>query len=385
MTGPATMDNGGALHAAAIAVRDFTFGGSVEKITNFGSGNVNDTFLVQLTGSGEKIILQRINDKVFHRPALIMENLRTVADHVAGRMRRDRSMAGRRWELIRIFQSRDGRDYVVDEQGGCWRGIAFVAGAVGYEKMAGPEQAMEAGRALGLFHRLLSDLPPELLHDTLPGFHSTPGYLHHYDAIVAAVDPYYSAAGRFCAAVIARQRHRAAVLEDACRRNVLQRRIMHGDPKISNILFDEVTGRAIAMIDLDTVKPGLVHYDIGDCLRSCCNPLGEDPVDSDQVYFDLELARLILTGYLEEAGVFLAEYDIVYLYDAIYLLAFELGLRFFTDYLAGNVYFKTNHPEQNLSRAVVQFALAASIEKQEEDIRTMIARLTRKNKSREKI
>jgi Ser/Thr protein kinase RdoA (MazF antagonist) len=369
------MDNGGGLQDAAKAVKRFGFGDSVAGITRLKAGNVNDSFLVRLTGRDEKIILQRINDKVFQKPVLIMENLRTVADHVASRIRQDRSMAGRRWEVVRIFRSRDGRDYVVDAQHGCWRGIAFIAGAIGYEKVAGPEQAREAGRALGLFHRLVADLSPASLHDPLPGFHSTPGYLQHYDAVVATVDQQYSAASRFCAEFIARQRHRAAVLEDAACRKILPLRIIHGDPKLSNILFDIVTNRAIAMIDLDTVKPGLIHYDIGDCLRSCCNPLGEETGDIEQVYFDLDLARHILTGYLEEAGSMLTDGDIAYLYDAVYLLAFELGLRFFTDYLAGNVYFKIEHQEQNLSRALVQFALAASIEKQEEDIRNMIAAL----------
>jgi Ser/Thr protein kinase RdoA (MazF antagonist) len=375
MTGPATMDNGVGLQDAAIAVKGFGFGDSVAGIIRHGAGNVNDTFLVQLTGSGEKFILQRINGKVFHSPVLIMENLRTVADHVARRIRQDRGMAGRRWEMVRIFQTRDGRDYVVDEQGSCWRGITFIAGAVGYEKVVGPEQAREAGRALGLFHRLVADLPLEALHDTLPGFHSTPKYLQQYDAVAANVDQQNSPAGRFCAEFIARQRHRAAVLEDVVSSNVLQLRIMHGDPKLSNILFDEATGRAIAMIDFDTVKPGLIHYDIGDCLRSCCNPLGEEAGDHAQVYFDIDLARMILAGYVEEAGPMLTAGDIAYLYDAVFLLAFELGLRFYTDYLAGNVYFKIDHRGHNLSRALVQFALAASIEKQEEDFRHLIAEL----------
>lgn len=369
------MDNGCSLRDAAVAINGFGLGATVEKIARLDAGNVNDTFLVQLTGRGEKIILQRINEKVFHQPVLIMENLRTVSDHVSRRIRQDRSMAGRRWEMVRIYRARDGRDYVVDDQGGCWRGIAFVAGASGYEKVAGPEQAQEAGRALGLFHRLVADLSPKLLHDTLPGFHSTPGYLHHYDTIAAAVAGRRSSAGRFCTEFIARQRHRAFVLEDAKSSNALQLRIIHGDPKISNILFDDITGRAIAMIDLDTVKPGLIHYDIGDCLRSCCNPLGEEAGDGEQVYFDLDLGRMILTGYFEEAGPLLTDYDIAYLYDAVYLLAFELGLRFFTDYLAGNVYFKTDFPDQNLARAQVQFALAASIEKQAGDLRSMIADL----------
>jgi hypothetical protein len=363
------------MREVATAVNRFVFGGRVEQITELDGGNVNDTFLVRLADSDEKIILQRINGQVFQDPGLIMENLRTITEHVANRLKQDMTMAGHRWEMVRIYRARDGRDYVVDDQGEYWRAISYIADATGYDKVLGSDHAREAGRALGLFHRLLSDLKPEKLHDTLPGFHNTPGYLHHYDAIAAAHELQPSAAVRFCAEYIESKRHRASVLEDAVSNGKLQLRIMHGDPKISNILIDNKTSHPVAIIDLDTVKPGLIHYDIGDCLRSCCNPLGEETADYDRVAFDIELGRSILSGYFAEAGAFLTYHDIAYIYDGVYLLAFELGLRFFTDYLAGNVYFKTDHREHNLSRALVQFGLAASIEKQEGALQTMIADL----------
>jgi len=129
-------------------------------------------------------------------------------------------------------------------------------------------------------------------------------------------------------------------------------------------MLDTATGGAVALVDLDTVKPGLVHYDIGDALRSGCNPRGEETGDWEAVRFEPELCRAMFTGYLSQARDFLTETDYSYLYDAIRLLAFELGLRFFTDYLAGNVYFKARHPEHNLARALVQFKLTESIESQ---------------------
>ena len=134
-------------------------------------------------------------------------------------------------------------------------------------------------------------------------------------------------------------------------------------------MLDTATGRAVGLVDLDTVKPGLVHYDIGDCLRSGGNPLGEETEDWEMVRFEPELGRAMLHGYLSRARDFLTETDYAYLYDAIRLIAFELGLRFFTDYLAGNVYFKARHPEHNLARALVQFKLTESIESQETAIR----------------
>ena len=144
------------------------------------------------------------------------------------------------------------------------------------------------------------------------------------------------------------------------------------DPKANNFLFDLETGKAISMIDLDTVNAGLVQYDIGDCLRSGCNPLGEETEYWDKVFFDVDLCRAILGEYLSVTRGFLSGEDLDYIYHAVRLLAFELGLRFFTDYLEGNIYFKTRHAKHNLIRALVQFKLAESIEDQEKVIQSIL-------------
>ena len=151
--------------------------------------------------------------------------------------------------------------------------------------------------------------------------------------------------------------------------------LFRSDPKINNVMLDRSSGKAVALIDLDTVKPGLVHYDIGDCLRSCCNPLGEETTDLSGVVFDLPLAEAILEGYLAEAGSLLTAQEVALLPDAARLISFELGLRFFTDHLNGNVYFKARHPEHNLQRALVQFRLTASIEAQMAPLRSLVQRL----------
>jgi len=162
------------------------------------------------------------------------------------------------------------------------------------------------------------------------------------------------------------------VLEDAKADGRLPLRPIHGDPKVNNIMIDTTTGQAISMVDLDTVKPGLVHYDIGDCLRSCCNPAGEETERWEAVRFEPDLCQAILRGYLSLTRDFLTKNDYEYLYSAIRLIAFELGVRFLTDYLEGNVYFKVRHREHNLARALVQFKLTQSIESQEGPIRAMI-------------
>lgn len=164
----------------------------------------------------------------------------------------------------------------------------------------------------------------------------------------------------------------AATLQKALDSGELKLRMMHGDPKVNNIMIDDFTGKGTAMIDLDTVSPGLIHYDFGDALRSICNHAGEDEQNLSNVVFDLDLCAAFCKGYMAHARNFLTAADRSYLYDSIRLITFELGLRFFQDYLAGSVYFKIRQPEQNLNRARVQFRLCESIEARERPIRDLL-------------
>lgn len=356
---------------------------TIHQVESYGAGNVNDTFLVTLSThepliQADRFVLQRINQHVFRQPDLILVNMRIFTDAMRAQLAREANGAQRRWEVPLVIPTRQGQDYWVDEAGGFWRAISLIEHARTYAKIRDAAHAREAGYALGRFHRLISDLDPGQLHDTLPGFHITPGYLAEYDRVVAqlALAPEaQQPAVAYGQAFVAERRHWATVLEDARGQGRLTLRTMHGDPKVDNILIDDTTGQAVSIIDLDTVKPGLVHYDIGDCLRSCCNPAGEETTDLSSVVFDLDLCRDILAGYLNEAARFFTPYDYAHLYDAIRLITFELGLRFFTDHLAGDRYFKVKHPQHNLDRALVQFRLVEQIEAQEEAIRTIIAEL----------
>jgi Ser/Thr protein kinase RdoA (MazF antagonist) len=341
-----------------------------ERAEPFGSGNINDTYLIQAR-NGEKLILQRINQSVFPTPKLIMANMRAMMEHVA----RQPAPSVPRWELPNVVPAQDGQDYVIDPQGEFWRAITFIKGARTYPKVKDAQHAGEAGFALGTFQRLISELDVATLHDTLPGFHIMPHYLRQYDErpeTPPADDPCI----RYGTQVVADRRTWSTILQDACAVGQLRERPIHGDPKIDNIMIDDESGRAVGIIDLDTVKPGLVQYDIGDCLRSSCNPLGEDTLEIDQVTFELDLCESILKGYLTEVKEFYTPEDYGYLYDSVRVLAFEMGLRFFTDYLKGNVYFKIRYPEHNLNRALVQWHLMESIEAQEPQIRTMIRSLS---------
>jgi len=347
--------------------------GKVIAIEEYGNGNVNDTFLVTLDSKKEKhFILQRINTQVFRRPELVMLNMRTFSEHVRQRLQRAPLSPARRWEVVRVLMAEDGGDHWIDPGGSFWRGISFIDGAQSFDTIKDIEHAEEVGFALGMFHNLLSDLPSERLADTLEGFHITPRYLLHYDEVLAQNRPRKSLEVDYGLQFIKERRAWANVLEDAKGQGRLRLRPIHGDPKVNNVMMDNATGQAVSIVDLDTVKPGLVHYDIGDCLRSGCNPLGEETELWEMVRFDPELCQAILQGYLSLARDFLTEDDYEYLYDAVRLISFELGLRFFTDYLEGNVYFKANHQEHNLARALVQFKLTESIESQEKAIRSII-------------
>jgi Ser/Thr protein kinase RdoA (MazF antagonist) len=352
--------------------------GTVIDVHEYGKGNINDTFLVTLDSKAEKhVILQRLNTQVFRQPELVMRNMRTFTEHVRQRLQSSPPSPGRRWEVVRVLLAQDGQDHWLDPGGSFWRAISFIDGAQSFDTIEDIEHAREVGYALGMFHSLLSDLPTERLADTLEGFHITPRYLLHYDEVLEKKQTSKSPEVAYGLQFVSERRDWAHILEDARAQGRLRLRPIHGDPKVNNVMIDTGTGQAISIVDLDTVKPGLVHYDIGDCLRSGCNPLGEDTEQWEMARFDPELCQAILQGYLSLAKDFLTDNDYDYLYDATRLIAFELGLRYFTDYLEGNVYFKANHQEHNLARALIQFKLTESIESQETTIRVIIQDMSR--------
>jgi len=344
---------------------------TIAGIEPYGHGIIHDTYLVKPGSGADCFILQRINTRVFANPAAVMHNLRLVCTHMQERLQVSGSGVDAHWQTLQSKAARDGRDFFVAADGTFWRALSFIRDAVPLEHISCLHDAREAGRALGFFHWLTSDLDPGLLLETMPGFHNIAHYLQLYDEVMARHDE-AGEAGRFCREFIAARRRWAPVLENGRRENLLRLRVIHGDPKSKNIMVNRSSGKAVSIIDLDTVMPGLVLYDIGDCLRSCCNPAGEEIAALSAVRFDLELCRAVLTGYTGAAGKILTGGDFDFLFDAIRLIPFELGLRFYTDFMAGNVYFKVSRREQNLDRAMVQFKLLEGIEQQEDGIRAVI-------------
>lgn len=345
----------------------FDFGAAVVDVRPLGRGLINDTFLVTTDSPhGRHGVLQRINRRAFPRPELIVENLRALAQHAG-------TKANSGLRIPEIFAARDGKDFVLDPDGGFWRALGYICDSVTFETIATLAQAEATGTALGRFHALVSDLPVQRLHATRPTFHKTPFYYARYMEIAAKASISKNAELDWCDDFIDARRAIVSVLEDATQRGELTLRAIHGDPKLDNFLFDPQTGEALSLIDLDTVQPGLVHYDVGDCLRSCANPVGESPKNLDDVRFDLDIARAVLTSYLAQARRFLTRQDYAYLYDAVRLIPFELGLRFLTDHLENDSYFKVEWRGHNLHRAMAQFRLTADIENNEATIKALIA------------
>jgi Ser/Thr protein kinase RdoA (MazF antagonist) len=347
-----------------------------------GSGNINDTFLAiyRTSYSETRCIIQRINKRVFQKPEALLKNFKLVTEHVHRRLEKERSTADRIWQLPRLIPAKDGTGFHVDEAGDYWRAITLIDSAVAYDRAQGTDHAREAGSVLGQFHRLVMDLDPDSLDVTIPGFHHTPGYLATYDRTLA------TAAAQACVRddrltadlcrFVAARRDLCSILDTARAQGDIKVRIMHGDPKTSNILMDNITRRGTSIIDLDTVGSGLVQWDYGDAVRSLCNPAGEDAPELDAVEFSLDLCQAFTAGYIGQAADFLTPKDRAYLYDSIRLITFELGLRFLQDHLAGNVYFKTRHGRHNLDRAAVQFRLCERVEAHESKLRALIARCT---------
>ena len=367
----------------------FAIAAEIESVAPLGNGNINSTFLVTITPAEAKIpqrfVLQRINTKVFRQPELVIQNMVVLGEHLRGFVGTSAiaptAVSTRRWEMPQILPTQQGKNYWIDAAGEYWRAISFIEDSHACETVADVAHAEEVGYGLAMFHSLISELPADKLADTLPGFHITPTYLADYERVLSTYSktcqPAADAAPAeeaYCLAFIENRKDWAHVLERAKTEGHLQLRPIHGDPKVNNIMMGS-NGEAVSLIDLDTLKPGLVHYDIGDCLRSSCNPLGEETENWQSVVFDVDLARAMLRGYLPLAKDFLTPQDYDYLYDGIRLIAFELGLRFFTDYLAGNVYFKVKHPTHNLMRSLVQFKLTESIEVQSDQLQAIIQEL----------
>ncbi len=352
------------VEAAALA---FANDAALVAAAPYGSGHINDSYRVELlrNRSPLRLLLQRINHHIFKDPVILMDNIRRVTAHLAAKVD-GQPDAHRR--VLTLMPDHNGSCLHKDAQGNYWRAYLFVEDTSTCDSVRSADQAYQAGKAFGDFQRLLADLPPPRLHDTIPAFHHTPTRFAALEQAIAA-----DVAGRAasCTAEIEfalARRPLATVLLDAH----LPERVTHNDTKINNVLFDQQSGESICVIDLDTVMPGLSAYDFGDLVRTATSPAAEDERDLSKIEMQFPLFEALARGYLSTAAGFLTPAEKHHLPIAGNLITFEIAIRFLTDYLSGDTYFKVHRAGHNLDRARAQFKLLASLEANRDRMRRLI-------------
>ncbi|MGH7995260.1 MAG: phosphotransferase enzyme family protein [Opitutaceae bacterium] len=358
---------------AAAAARAFPLLGALRSAAPHGSGHINDTFAVTMDQAGTPVryLLQRINDRVFTEVPALMENVRRVTEHLA------RGAAGlpdgsRRG--LTLVSARDGHPCHRDAAGGWWRCYLFIEGAKTYDVIETPRQAREAARSFGEFQVRLGDLPGPRLADTIPHFHDTRRRFENLRRASGAAAGERAAQARADLAFAFDREPMVDALLALRDRGEVPERITHNDTKINNVMIDDATQAGLCVIDLDTVMPGLALYDFGDMVRTATNSAAEDERDLSRVRARIPLFEAIVDGYLSATRSFLAPAEVAHLALSGRLITFEIGIRFLTDFLEGDRYFKIKRPGHNLDRARNQFALLRSLEEQAEAMETIVRR-----------
>ncbi|HEV8305304.1 MAG TPA: aminoglycoside phosphotransferase family protein [Gemmatimonadales bacterium] len=358
------------------ALAQFALEGDPDSIEPFPGGHINETYRVAVRRGGARLpyLLQRVNPRVFPDPVRVMENVAHVTEHVARRLSAA-GIADWRRRVIVLAPARDGRLWVTDADGGIWRLYPFVHARV-TERATTPGEAREAARAFGRFLALLADYPGPPLHETIAGFHDT---ARRYAALDGAVET--DACRRVAAAraqidALLAQRSLADVLPPLLARGEVPRRVVHNDAKISNVLFDTATGEALGVVDLDTVMPGSALHDFGDLVRSTASPTDEDEPDLRRVHVRLEFFEALVRGFLAEdgAGPVLVPRERELLVCAGRLITLEQAVRFLTDHLNGDAYYRVTRPGQNLDRCRTQLRLVESLTAAQEELEEIVRR-----------
>lgn len=341
---------------------NFAIAGTFSGFYPIDDGHINDTFTVVYNIGRKEMrhLLQRINTTVFKNPDELMANVDCVTAFL-----RDKIIAvggDPEREALYCKPTRTGKKYYTDSEGRVWRLYNFIDNSYSNNSIESPEVFFNAGKAFGDFQRLLADFPIDKLYETIPDFHNTGKRYRNLINSVAA-DPkgrvkYVQEELNFCYA----RRNETYVLTGKTLIGDLPLRVTHNDTKLNNILFDKTTDEPICIVDLDTVMPGLSLYDFGDAIRFGANTTTEDDKDIKNVSLDLGLYEQYVRGFLTSAGESLVTEEVRLLPFASKMMTFECGMRFLTDYIDGDVYFKTHYPDHNLVRCHTQFALVADME-----------------------
>ena len=343
----------------------------------YGSGHINDTYKVsaRLAGTPVNYLVQRINHAIFKSPDRLMENVVRVTEHLHGKLAQAGDPDATR-KTLTVIPAHDGLPYVRDEEGNWWRLFLFIELAHTYDVIENERQAFEAARAFARFQNLLADSPAPRLHETIPAFHNTLSRLEALDAAIKAdVCGRRSEVAAEIAFVEARREQCGRLLARHARGEIPER-ITHNDTKINNVMLDDATGEGVCVIDLDTVMPGLALYDFGDMVRSATASAKEDERDLSTVGSRIGMFEALARGYLSEAA-FLLPAELEELAFSGRLITLTIGIRFLTDYLAGDVYFRTHRPGQNLDRCRTQLQMVRSLEAQAGAMEALIRAIKR--------
>lgn len=351
--------------ARAIAER-FDLGGPIEGVVPVAGGHINHSYRIDVTGRADRYLLQRVNSAVFPHPDWVMHNVANVTRHLAA----SPGLAGRR--TLILVPAQDGAAWVTTPDGACWRMYPFIPNAIVREHVGGPDDARAAGSAFGEFLRLVGDYDGPALYDTLPGFHDTVARFAQLESAVRR-DPCGRAMGAR-AEIVAAMGVRGLADRLAPRLARLPRRIVHNDAKLSNVLLDERSGVPLCVIDLDTVMPGLVLHDFGDLVRSLTSPTAEDEADLTKVFVRPELFEAMAQGYLAAAGPVLSPEERELLVHGGQLIILEQAVRFLTDHLEGDRYYRISRPALNLIRCRTQLKLFSSAVESEAELAGIVSR-----------
>ena len=334
------------------------------------TGHINDTCLGVFNQAGIQVryIFQRINHHVFKNPEELMSNVSRVIQHISGKLK-GMNDASRR--VMTLVPTLDGKLFYKTPDGNYWRCYLYIERARTYDVMECTEHAYQASLAFGMFQHQLADIQGDRLYDTIPDFHNTPARLKTFDEILAK-DPLNRAASvKEEIKFIQDFRDKCSVITDALADGSIPERICHNDTKLNNVMLDDETGEAVCVIDLDTVMPGSGLYDFGDLVRSSVSPAAEDEQDLSQVFCRLNIYEALTRGFLDGCCGCLTKKEVDLMPFAAQLITFETGLRFLTDFIDGDHYFKIHKPEHNLDRCRTQFKLVTDLIEKEDTLAKM--------------
>jgi len=355
------------------AITNFRIYGDFINAFPYGTGHINSTYKALFSQAGRDVhyLIQRINEKVFKDPVLLMKNVSGICSHLKKRAEEENIEDASR-KVLTLIPSKNGDSFVRDSTGGIWRCYLFIENAAGYDVVENEQQAEEAAKSFGEYLMLLDDYRGERLNETIPDFHNTPKRYTDFISIVES-DPYNLVkTAQNEISFFMERKEEASLLINHFKEGRIPERITHNDTKLNNVLIDSKTNKGLCVIDLDTSMPGLSLYDFGDLVRSSTSPVSEDHKNPADVYMNFNMFTALVNGFLKPGKLFLNEYEIKLLPEGGRLMTLEVGLRFLTDYLNGSTYFKTAYPEHNLVRSRTQIELVKSIEKQKEKMNKYI-------------